>query len=132
MKKRKYLYTQTSVLCQSKISALNLPVGSNVLVEITNPSGDSKPNEKGGITLISTQTYGFLTILETGYSFTTSEGCTRHEGHEYLELLASIEYTIRIALPDAPTDWSDWVAAPLWQDANGNLYKEVNGVLGVV
>jgi hypothetical protein len=132
MRKRKYLYCEAPVLCERQISALNLPVGATVLVEITNPEGDFDYSQKGRFIPIPTQTYGFLTILETGYSFTDSDGCVDPEGYEWLRVDSAIGRTIRIALPDAPTDWMEWVAPPIWKDANGNSYKEVNGVLEVV
>jgi len=113
-------------LCESQIPSLNLPIGSIVPIEITNPTGKvsaAQVGDKVGFTRIPSVEFGQITILEDGYSLRLDSDDEKIiEAYEYLQELVSKGYKVRFALVSDRPSWY------VWQEKSWHYSKTTEGV----
>jgi hypothetical protein len=117
------------ILSKSQIQSLGLPIGSKVLIELTNPTGKVSAKQIGdevGYECVPGIEFGQITILEGGYSLKLdSDDEEIIEAYEHLQELVNKGYRVRFALPsDRSTLWV-WQQEP-WLMVGGILKISVN------
>jgi hypothetical protein len=96
------------ILSESQIQTLDLPVGSIVLIEVTDPRLTAINPDLG-------KQYGEIAITDDGYTLKIdSEDEEIPEFIEYLQNLVNGGSWVRFALPDNRSTWWVWQEKP-WQ-----------------
>jgi hypothetical protein len=104
------------ILSEQQIEALDLPVGSIVLIEVTDPRLDAINPYLG-------KQYGEIAITDDGYTLKIgSEDEAIAEPLEYLQNLVNGGSWVRFALSDNRSTW--WV----WQEKPWQYGKNLKGV----
>lgn len=108
----------TQVLSESQIQSLTLPVGSKILIEITNLTSEVstvpvKVGDKVGFESIPSIEFGYITVTSDGYTLRIdSNGEEITEAYKYLQGRVNEGCWVRFAPP------SDNPVFYVWQSSN--------------
>ncbi len=121
------------VLCPEQISLLDLSIGSQILIEITNPIGSVRAIQIGdvaGYERIPKKEFGAIVISTDGYTLKLDSADEEiPNAYEYLQERSNEGHSIRFAFPDDESTWWVWQTQP-WQKGRKGLTIAFNGAGG--